>query len=203
MIEGTFNTENPEIENARERAEDDAGPESLTQAGNREAGIAYYEARNPEVVDFYSRNDEHTVTNREREAYDSFREELEDWEAAIVDSDERIYYLDFTNQGGVVMPIILEFTFADGGTEIVRIPAEVWRYNPDNVTWTYMTDREVVSVELDPLHETADADRSDNFFPPRIEPTRLEVYRSSSDNDTMMDDMDQRVTRDSIRTRPQ
>ena len=65
------------------------------------------------------------------------------------------------------------------------------------------TDREVVSVELDPLHETADADRSDNFFPPRIEPTRLEVYRSSSDNDTMMDDMDQRVTRDSIRTRPQ
>lgn len=203
VIEGTINTEDPVIENARERDADDADPESLTQANNRESGIATYASRNPEVVDFYSRNDAHTVTNRQREAYDDLREELEDWEAEILDGEARIYYLDFTNEGGVVMPIILEFTFADGSTEMVRIPAEIWRYNPDHVTWTYMTDREVVSVELDPLHEIADADRSDNFFPPRIEPTRLEVYRSSSDNQTMMDDMDQRVTRDGIRTRPQ
>ena len=105
---------------------------------------------------------------------------------------------NFTNEGGVVMPIILEFTFADGTTDLVRIPAEVWRYDPRNVTWTYVTDRQVVSVELDPLRETADADRTDNYYPPRIEPTRLELYRSSSNPSSMMDDMDQRVTHAAI-----
>ncbi len=204
VFEGSFNTENPEIENALAAAEADAAPESLTQASNRDAGLSTYASRNPEVIDFYSRTDANAVTNRQREAYERLQGELDEWEAAILNSDERIYYLDFTNEGGVVMPIILEFTFADGGTEMVRIPAEVWRYDPDHVTWTYMTDREVVSVELDPLWETADADRTDNYFPPRIEPTRLEVYRSSnSASSNMMGDMDQRVSRDSVRTRPQ
>ncbi|WP_203292267.1 M1 family metallopeptidase [Maricaulis parjimensis] len=204
VFEGTFNTENPEIENALAAAEADAAPESLTQASNREAGLSTYAERNPEVVDFYSRTDANIVTNRQAEAYERLQGELDEWEADILNSDERIYYLDFTNEGGVVMPIILEFTFADGDTEIVRIPAEVWRYNPDNVTWTYMTDRQVVSVELDPFWETADADRSDNYYPPRIEPTRLEVYRSSNSTPSnLMGDMDQRVSRDSVRTRPQ
>ena len=203
VIEGSFNTENPEIENMLERTEAANDPESLTQASNRADGISTYASRNPEVLDYYSENDQFTVTNREREAYENLREELEDWEAEILDSGDRVYYLDFTNEGGVVMPIILEFTFADGSTDLVRIPAEVWRYDPHSVTWTYLTDRQVVSVELDPLWETADADRTDNYFPPRIEPTRLELYRSSSSPSSMMADQDLRVTRDSVRTRPQ
>ena len=86
----------------------------------------------------------------------------------------------------------------------VRIDAHqhFWRYDPANITWSYITDQQVVSVELDPLFETADADRSDNFYPPRIEPTRLELYRSGQgSNSNMMSDMDRRVTRDSIQTR--
>tara|TARA_R110000868_G_scaffold232835_2_gene486444 strand:+ start:4956 stop:7388 length:2433 start_codon:yes stop_codon:yes gene_type:complete len=203
VIEGTISTGNPVVENARERAEDAALPESITQRRNREAGLTTYASRNPDVVEFYSANDEHTVTARQREAYTSYREGLEDWESEMIAAGERVYYLDFTNEGGVVMPIILEFTFADGSTEMVRIPAEVWRYDSHHVTWTYLTSRQVVSVELDPLLETADADRSDNYFPPRIEPTRLELYRYSSNNSNMMADQDQRVTRESIRARPE
>jgi hypothetical protein len=200
VVEGTFNTEDPEVENARERAEFQERPESLTQVRNREEGLQTYADNNPEVRDFYSNNDQFTTTNREREAYESTVERLEDWQAEILDSDERIYYLDLSNQGGVVMPVILEFTFSRGPTELVRIPAEVWRYNPTNITWAYMTDREVVSVELDPLWETADADRSDNYYPPRIEPSRLEIYRRDRPNPNMMSDLDLTVTRDSVRT---
>ncbi|WP_291842479.1 M1 family metallopeptidase [Maricaulis sp.] len=203
VIEGTFNTEDPAIESLLERADDTALRENLTPQRNAQEGIVTYADRNPEVQDFYSRNDPFTVTEREREAYARFQGELEDWEQEILERGDRVYYLDFTNEGGVVMPIILEFTFADGTTDLVRIPAEVWRYDPRNVTWTYVTDRQVVSVELDPLRETADADRTDNYYPPRIEPTRLELYRSSSNPSSMMDDMDQRVTRDSVRTRPE
>jgi hypothetical protein len=204
VVEGTYSTEDPQIENARDRAEHAANPESLTQVRNRAEGIETYADNNSEVVDFYSRNDQFTVTNRDTEGYESTVEDLEDWQSDILDSDERIYYLDFTNEGGVVMPIILEFTFANGSTEIVRIPAEVWRYNPDHVTWTYYSDREVVSVELDPLWETADSDRSDNYFPPRIEPSRLELYRSDSGAATnRMGDMDLQVSRDSVTTTDQ
>lgn len=203
VIEGSLNTHDPAVENARERGEIAELPESITQRRNREAGLTTYASRNPEVVDFYSANDAQTVTARQREAAATYRTELEPWEAAILASGERVYYLDFTNQGGVVMPIILEFTFADGGTEMVRIPAEVWRYDPRNVTWSYLTTREVVSVELDPLLETADADRSDNYFPPRIEPTRLELYRAETPASNMMADQDRRVTRESIQSRPE
>jgi len=203
VVEGSFDTQDPVVENARERAELAARPEALTPLRDREAGITTYASRNPEVVDFYSANDAQTVTARQREAYESYRSGLEDWEAEILASGERVYYLDFTNEGGVVMPIILEFTFADGSTEMVRIPAEVWRYDPQHVTWSYLTTREVVSVEVDPLQETADSDRSDNYFPRRIEPTRLELYRSAARGSNMMADQDQRVTRDSIRARPE
>ncbi|MHA6288608.1 M1 family metallopeptidase [Maricaulis sp. CAU 1757] len=201
VIVGEFNTENPEIENARSRAEAEALPESRTQLANRREGLSTYADSNPEVIDFYSRNDTHTVTNRQREAYESGREEMEDWQAEILDSDFKVYYFDFSNRGGVVMPIILRLSFANGSEEIVRIPAEVWRYNPDQVTWTYTDERSLTAVELDPFHEIADADRSNNHFPPRIEPSRLDVYRSSRDNSNMMDDMDLRVSRDSVETR--
>tara|TARA_R110000868_G_scaffold2321_7_gene17310 strand:- start:25512 stop:27947 length:2436 start_codon:yes stop_codon:yes gene_type:complete len=203
VIEGTLNTHDPVVENARQRAEIAALPESLTQERNREAGLLTYAERHEEVLDFYSANDAQTVTNRQREASTAYRAGLEDWEAEVLDRGERIYYLDFTNQGGVVMPIILEMSFADGSTEMVRIPAEVWRYDPRNVTWTYLTTKELVSVELDPLQETADADRSDNYFPPRIEPSRLELYRGPPASSNMMADQDLRVTRDSLQTRPQ
>ena len=203
VIEGRLNTHDPVAENALDRADVAALPESITQRRNREAGITTYASRNPEVVEFYSANDAQTVTARQREAGTAYRGALEPWESTILTSGERVYHLDFTNQGGVVMPIILEFTFAGGASEIVRIPAEVWRYDPRHVTWAYLTTREVVSVELDPLLETADADRSDNYFPPRIEPTRLELYRADAPASNMMADQDQRVTRDSIRARPE
>jgi hypothetical protein len=204
VVEGQIDTENPAIENewARDRFEE--RPESLTQVRNREDGLDTYASRNREVIDFYSENDRFAVTNREEEAYESLQEDLEDWQAEILASGDRLYYIDLSNQGGVVMPVILKFTFDNGRSEIVRIPAEVWRYNPEQITWTYRSEREVVQVELDPLWETADADRSDNYFPPRIEPSRLEIYRSSdSRTPNRMQNMDLRVTPDSVRTRPE
>ncbi|MBO6878918.1 MAG: M1 family metallopeptidase, partial [Maricaulis sp.] len=70
VTEGTFNTQDPEIENARERALDEERGESRTQAHNIAEGIRFYSDDNPEVVDFYSTRDRHTVTNRERETYE-------------------------------------------------------------------------------------------------------------------------------------
>jgi len=204
VTEGTVNTEDPEIENPLERAEYAERRQSLTQTRNIEEGIGFYEDENPEVRDFYSENDQFTVTNRQRESYERLRDgDLPAHEAAALDFDGYVYFLNLENQGGVVMPVILEFSFEDGTTEEVRIPAEIWRFNPEEAIWRYISDKRVVSVELDPHRETADADRTDNYYPPRIEPSRLEVYRNTSSPSSMMDDMDLRVERGGLRTRDQ
>ena len=59
---------------------------------------------------------------------------------------------------GLVMPIIIEWTFADGTKEVDRIPAYIWRKNEEKVTKAFMKDKEVVQILIDPDRETADTD---------------------------------------------
>ncbi|HPZ89716.1 MAG TPA: M1 family aminopeptidase, partial [Flavihumibacter sp.] len=40
--------------------------------------------------------------------------------------NKHIYEVAFSNKGGLVMPIIVEFTYADGSKEVDRIPAQIW-----------------------------------------------------------------------------
>ena len=78
------------------------------------------------------------------------------------------------------MPIIIQFQYVDGTTEDHYIPAEIWRRNNDQVTKTLVTDKEVASIVIDPYLETADTDRTNNYFPPRPEMNRFELYRSNN-----------------------
>jgi hypothetical protein len=78
------------------------------------------------------------------------------------------------------MPIILELTFADGSKENQYIPAEIWRRTPKAVNKMIITDtdKELVSVTVDPRWETADVDVSNNHYPRQILPSRIEAYKS-------------------------
>ncbi|HEU4472676.1 MAG TPA: M1 family metallopeptidase [Flavisolibacter sp.] len=91
---------------------------------------------------------------------------------------KHFYELSFGNKGGLVMPIIIEWTFKDGSKEIDRIPAQVWRKNENKVTKFFMKDKEVASIKLDPLKETADIDESNNSWGGTgKEPSRFQVYK--------------------------
>ena len=179
-----MNMENPDIDFAREREDDKAFSPSLFSERNRDAGMRTWVERNTDVRDFYDENDEFTVTNKERNAYNSFLEGLEDWEREALDkavSEERNYYLvEFANKGGLVMPIILDVEYADGATERIRYPAEIWRKSPKMVKKLLVTEREIVSLTIDPSMETADADLENNFYPRRLVPSRIESFKSSS-----------------------
>jgi hypothetical protein len=88
------------------------------------------------------------------------------------------YELHFTNKGGLVMPIILEWTYKDGTKEIDRIPAQVWRLNEKRVTKFFMKDKEVASIKLDPFRETADIDESNNVWGEINQtPSRFQVFK--------------------------
>jgi hypothetical protein len=94
-------------------------------------------------------------------------------------SGKYFYELSFTNKGGLVMPIIVEWTFKDGSKEVDRIPAQVWRMNENNVIKTFFKDKEVTSITLDPFKETADIDESNNTWGNASQqPTRLQVFKA-------------------------
>ena len=88
------------------------------------------------------------------------------------------YQIDFTNKGGLVMPIILEFTFEDGSKLTDKSSAQIWRKNENNVSKTYYFDKKLKSIQLDPMRETADIDTSNNFWGEIPAPTsKFEVFK--------------------------
>jgi hypothetical protein len=75
------------------------------------------------------------------------------------------YEITIEKPGGLVMPIILEYTYADGTTETVKHPAEIWRLNDKEVQLNKATDKEIVKIVIDPKLETADIDVENNTWP--------------------------------------
>jgi hypothetical protein len=79
------------------------------------------------------------------------------------------------------MPIIIEWTYKDGSKEIERIPAQVWRLNETKVTKFFMKDKEVASIRLDPMRETADIDESNNTWGgTTAAPSRFALFKQKS-----------------------
>src|SRR5690606_21547244 len=83
--------------------------------------------RNPALRDFYNSYDEFEVTKEERDAYKKWLETLSPEERKLIQSDYHFYQITFSNEGGLVMPIIVQFNYKDGTSEIERLPAEIWR----------------------------------------------------------------------------
>lgn len=178
-----MDTKDPDIDWERRRQEEANKPTSLFVERNQAEGRKTWVELNPDVTDFYDENDEFTVTNKQRNAYQSFLEKLEPWERRVFDravsEDKNYYVLDFSNLGGLVMPILLEWTYADGTTDSMHIPAEIWRRNAKNVSKLIVTDKEVTDFAVDPQWETADVDIENNYYPRRIIPSRIEAYKGN------------------------
>lgn len=93
-------------------------------------------------------------------------------------ANANLYEVSFLNKGGLVMPIILEFTFEDGTKETQRLPAQIWRKNENKVTKVFLTSKKAVSIQLDPMRETADIDESNNKWPNVAAPSKFALFKS-------------------------
>jgi Peptidase family M1 domain len=122
-------------------------------------GIEPYDSTKYDVVIPASKPD--PLTDEEKEKY----------------RNKNMYELTFSNKGGLVMPIIIEWTYKDGTKEIERIPAQVWRSNENKVVKTFIKDKEVASIKLDPLKETADINESNNSWNTISEPSKFSVFK--------------------------
>jgi hypothetical protein len=92
--------------------------------------------------------------------------------------DVHLYEIAFSNKGGLVMPIIVEFTFEDGSKQIERIPAQIWRLNENKVTKVFLTRKKATAIKLDPLKETADINEANNSWPTSDEPSKFALFKA-------------------------
>ena len=88
------------------------------------------------------------------------------------------YELTLSNKGGLVMPVIIRWTFADGTEETERINAYIWRKNENRVVKTFVKYKEVVNIQIDPFRETADIDESNNAWPRVPAPDKFDVFKA-------------------------
>ena len=186
-------SQDPDVEFPLQRKEFAADwPESYSQKLNRAEGRQMRVDRYPELKDFYNENDPFVVTNKDRNEYKDFRSKLADWELIALDravkAGEYVHFVDFSNVGGLVTPLPLTLTYADGSSEEYLVPAEVWRYNALQVTKLFIRNKRIVSVELDRNHLIADADKSNNVTPRRIAQSRIELFKGrDSGRNQMLD----------------
>lgn len=189
-----IDTKNPDVERPWQREQFEAEPESRTDMANREEGRVPRLERLPDLKDFYNDNDPFTVSNKDRNDYRDYLESLHDpmdsnpdWRREVLEravaEDRNYYVLEFSNVGGLVMPIILEIGYADGATEDLYLPAEIWRRSPQAVTKLLVREREIERITVDPHWETADVDVYNNHYPRRILPSRLELYEPPEEPD--------------------
>ena len=181
----TVNTQDPEVEKAWKKKVDQQDPKSITAIRNED--MVKKIAQQEHLRDFYNENDEYTVTNADRNEYKQLLDGLNDEQKEMLKNGKNFYVLDFSNKGGLVMPILLDLHFADGTKEHVRIPAEIWRRSPEHVSKLLIRDKKIDQVVVDPYWETADTDTSNNYWPARAVPSRIELYKRDHGDDSMME----------------
>jgi hypothetical protein len=92
------------------------------------------------------------------------------------------YNVTFEKPGGLVMPIIVEYTYADGTSKIEKYPAQIWRLNDKEVSKAVASDKEIVKITLDPNLETADIDTSNNSWPKEVKQSQFDTFKNEVKN---------------------
>lgn len=189
-----ISSQDPDKEFANDREEYwRDNPEPITEIRNRKEKLKTRVERYEGLKDLYYEKDKFTVSNKDRNTYKDFLEGLKDWERAAYEralkDDQFIYFVDFENVGGLVMPLPITIHYENGEKEELMIPAEIWRQNSEHVTKLLFRDKRIASIDIDNHHQTADSDFSNNSFPPKIYKSRLELYKSKRKTRNLMKDM--------------
>lgn len=178
VTEFALDTKNPDLEKpvlaakVKNQLENDV----TFQANKRDLQTVAVE-RNPALRDFYNSYDPNAVTPADKQRYQQYVQTLSPKERELLESGKHFYQLDFSNKGGLVMPLIIKFAFEDGSSMIKRIPAEIWKLNDKEVSKVFVTEKPVAQFILDPNEETADVDTSNNTFPRGVTPSRFELFK--------------------------
>lgn len=180
-----LDSKDPAVEKPKTEAEKKARPQTTTRELN--ASLPKRIDRYPELKDFYDDYDPATVLPSEKKKYESLVKDLaeDEIDPAILKTARNFYLIDFSNVGGILMPLPLRLEFTDGTTEELKLGAELWRYNSAKCSKLIMTTKELKSVSLDPRDEMADVDLENNFWPRRAVKTKFQLFKDEAEKNPM------------------
>jgi hypothetical protein len=181
-----LNTQNPVLEKAFLQQKDAQKDVHIGVTRNQTAIGQTVNERDPQIDDFYGKRNIYEVDALDQKAYESFVAKTSAEDLAYLKAGKQLYELTFENLGGLVMPLIIEATFADGSKKVERIPAEIWRIEELKVSKVFVYDQEVVSFRVDPFLETADTDLDNNTWPRVMQPTRYQLYKQEQTRENPM-----------------
>lgn len=153
--------------------------EYITTIRNRENGIISLVDKDTILRDFYYHYKPKPEIIKEVKNKNENLEEMPD-STFVKYGDKYVYEIKFLNKGGLVSPIIIQFNYSDGSSEIERIGAYVWRKNEKEVTKTFLKSKKVASILIDPYRETADINERNNAWNIKAEPGKFEVFKTKS-----------------------
>jgi hypothetical protein len=196
----SLDTLDPQVNLAKDRVDFENEPLILHDERNEEAMIETRVTERPELLDIYDEYDEFTPSDREIKDSQEVLEDLYDrndsdpeWKkkalVEAIEKDEGYYIFEFSNRGGLVMPIPLELTYEDGTKELIRIPVEVWRKNSKKTKWLKRSKLKITQAIIDPYWEIGDTQIENNYYPTRLIPTRLKPRASRSNPKNLMQDL--------------
>ncbi|MCC3153299.1 M1 family metallopeptidase [Hymenobacter sp. BT770] len=171
------NTKNPAVENQRLQQLQASAPASISAQRNATELKSTLVDEKPELKDFYNQYNPLAVTPADQQRYTSYLGSLSEEQRQRLGDNQHFYELSLRNVGGLVMPVIVQLTYADNSQEIQTIPAEIWRKNNAQVSKVIVTKKPVISFVLDPFQQTADTDLSNNAFPRQPAASRFELFQ--------------------------
>ena len=127
--------------------------------------------------DFSNGPNEFNLVKNPEKNYGEFLSRINEADLRTDLEKKNFYQLTFKNTGGLVSPIIIEWTYKDGSKEIEKIPAEIWRSNENEVKKVFMKDKEVTNIVIDPNEETADVNTGDNVFPRKTSDSKFDQFK--------------------------
>lgn len=101
-------------------------------------------------------------------------------ERARMNTPKYFYNVTFSKPGGLVMPLLVEYTYADGTTQNVSYPVQVWRKNDAEVNKAIASDKEIVKIVVDPGMETADVNLDNNSWPQQMKEDKFQQFKKDS-----------------------
>ncbi len=180
-----LDSRDPAVEKPLAKKEKDDLPQTLTRQLN--ADVPKRINAFPALKDFYDDYDEATVLPSDQKKYDGLLKELRDAkiDPALLKTGRNFYLIEFSNVGGLVIPLILALEFTDGSKEEMKLPAEIWRFNTEKARKLIMTSKELKSIVFDPRQELVDCDIENNFWPRRPVKTRFQLYKDEQAKNPM------------------
>ncbi len=179
-----IDTKDPKVEFPLLKKEKEEEPAQLWKMNNLRDIKKTYTEKDKSALDFYDKFDPFEVSVLDKEDYQTYFDSLilSKREEKLYNSKLNFYEIQFSNIGGLVMPIILQFTYEDDKTEVFRLPAEIWKMNRSTITKVFSTKRPVKEISLDPFLETADVDLNNNYWPPKMIASKFELFKSKRQN---------------------